>query len=111
MKNTRLEQLREFLLQQPQDPFLKYALATEYLKLGDTTNALLYFEGLIKEHEEYLGTYYHLGKLYEQLGRIPDAAETYARGIALAQQQRNQHTLSELRGALLAISDEEEGEN
>lgn len=110
MKNARMEQLKEFLKQQPEDPFLKYALATEYLKVGDQENALSYFEELITKHSGYLGTYYHLGRLYEALDRIPEAADTYRSGIQLARQQGNTQTLSELSGALAAIStgDEED---
>lgn len=110
MKNTRLAQLRGFLRDQPDDPFLKYALATEYLKLGDADNALTGFEGLLRDHADYLGTYYHLGKLYEQLGRIADAEETYTAGIQLAGQLGNQHAMRELRAALEAVRDEEDDE-
>lgn len=105
MKNTRLEQLHQFLKEQPQDPFLKYALATEYLKSGNNKTALGYFEALVEEHADYLGTYYHLGKLYEELGRIPEAMDTYDRGIQLARQQGNQRTLSELQAARQLITD------
>lgn len=108
MKNNRLEQLREFLAAQPGDPFLKYAMATEYLKLGDQDHALSWFERLLAEHPDYLGTYYHIGKLYEALGRMQDAADSYTKGVRLAREQGNQHTLSELRAALMAISDEDD---
>ncbi|MFS8615773.1 MAG: tetratricopeptide repeat protein [Solitalea sp.] len=108
MKNTRLEQLREFLAGQPHDPFLKYAIATEYLKLNDRANALSWFERLLREHPDYLGTYYHIGKLYEELGRIREARESYSGGIRLAREQGNQQTLGELSAALLAISEEED---
>ncbi|HEY9561581.1 MAG TPA: tetratricopeptide repeat protein [Anseongella sp.] len=99
MKNTRLEQLRQFIADQPDDPFLKYALATEHLKAGDQTASLTYFKELLEEHPDYLGTYYHLGKLYEELGRFPDAIETYDKGIVVAMEQKNHRTRSELEAA------------
>lgn len=110
MKNTRLEQLIEFLGKQPEDPFLKYAIATEYLKLGDTGKALDYFIGLVKNHSGYLGTYYHLGKLYERLGSNPKAEETYKKGMAVAREQRNHHALSELLAAYNSVNEAEEND-
>ena len=67
METNRLDKLLAFIKNEPEDPFLKYALATEYLRLNETDNALAYYEDLIKNHAGYVGTYYHLGKLYEAL--------------------------------------------
>ncbi len=69
MEISRLEKLLEFIKNEPNDEFLKYALATEYLRLGQTDRSLSYYEDLIANHPSYTGTYYHLGKLYEALDR------------------------------------------
>ncbi|HCN82510.1 MAG TPA: tetratricopeptide repeat protein, partial [Sphingobacteriaceae bacterium] len=61
MPANRLEKLLEFIKNEPGDPFLKYALATEYLRLDDPDKALQYYQDLITNHKEYVGTYYHLG--------------------------------------------------
>jgi tetratricopeptide (TPR) repeat protein len=98
MQTTRLDKLLDFLKNEPTDPFLHYALATEYLRLNQTDNALNYYEGLVKHHADYVGTYYHLGKLYEALNRKPDAIKTYEQGMAVAKNARNQHAFNELQG-------------
>ena len=97
MSNTRITRLLEFLKSEPNDPFLNYALATEYLVLGESSLALTYFEKLIKNHSDYVGTYYHLGKLYETLGRKDEAIATYKNGIEVASKQQNAHARSELQ--------------
>lgn len=97
MPETRLEKLLEFLKNEPNDEFLKYALATEYLRLNDTGNALEYYEDLVINHPDYVGTYYHLGKLYEALERKPDAISTYEKGMAVAQKKRDNHAFAELK--------------
>jgi tetratricopeptide (TPR) repeat protein len=97
MSNTRISRLLEFLEKEPNDPFLNYALATEYLVLGDSSLALTYFEELIENHPDYVGTYYHLGKLYEILGRKDEAIATYKNGIEVAANQQNAHARSELQ--------------
>lgn len=108
--SDRLEQLKEFLKDSPQDPFLKYALATEYLKLGNQDEALKGYTDLISNHPDYVGTYYHLGKLYEKMNRVEDARDIYKKGMVITQQKRNMHALSELRGALSLLDGDDEDE-
>ena len=97
MQAGRLEKLLEFIKGEPDDPFLKYALATEYLRLDDTAKALWYYEDLVTNHPKYTGTYYHLGKLYEALNRRDDAIKTYETGMKITREQRDNHALSELQ--------------
>jgi tetratricopeptide (TPR) repeat protein len=97
MQAGRLEKLLEFLKNEPNDEFLQYALATEYLRLNDTVNALLYYEKLVNDHPGYVGTYYHLGKLYEALDRKPDAIKIYEQGMEIAQKKRDNHAFAELK--------------
>lgn len=97
MENTRLNKLLEFFKNEPNDEFLKYALATEYLRLNETDKSLMYYEDLVNNHPTYVGTYYHLGKLYEALNRKDDAIKTYEQGMAIAKQKRDNHAFSELQ--------------
>lgn len=97
----RLKALLDFLEEDPTDSFTRFALAREYLKQGRPETALQYFEGLVEEDPEYVGTYYHLGKLYEALGRKDDAVAAYRSGIQVAQRSKEFHALSELQDALL----------
>ena len=100
MEQTRLNKLLEFIKNEPDDEFLQYAIATEYLRLNDHTRALEYYESLTANHPEYFGTYYHLGKLYELLGRKDDAIATYQKGMKITRASRNNHAYNELQGAL-----------
>ena len=98
----RLAALLDFYRDDPDDPFTRFALAQEYLKGGDDARALSFFEGLLHDHPDYVGTYYHLGKLYERLGRSESAAATYRAGVEAATRARDLHARTELQGALLA---------
>lgn len=106
MSINRLERLIEFLQTEPNDPFLKYALATEYLKINNHELALKFYEDLVQNHEDYVGTYYHLGKLYEMLQRQQDALNAYEKGIAVAKKIKDQHALNELLGVYNALQDD-----
>lgn len=98
MQQTRLEKLLAFFNDEPNDEFLKYALATEYLRLNDTAKALEFYENLVSNNPAYVGTYYHLGKLYAALNRKPDAVFTYQKGMEVAQKANDLHAFSELQG-------------
>lgn len=100
----RIERIREMLAQQPQDPFLQHALALEWVKLGDDVQAETGFKALLEQHPDYLGSYYHLGKLHERNGRIEMAIDWYLKGIRVAEQQGDRHALNELRSAHEEIS-------
>ncbi len=97
--SQRLEQLLEFYKEDPNDAFSIYAIATEYLK-SDLKLARTFFEILLKDHPDYLPTYYHVAHLYEELDETKLAEKTYKEGIALATKQGNVTTLRELKNAL-----------
>ena len=106
---NRLEILRQFVAEEPQDAFNHYALATELLKTSKMESKEI-FEYLIQHHVNYLPTYYHLGALYVELGEQQLAESTYLSGIDLAHKIGNEKTLKELKGAYQMFLDElEEG--
>jgi tetratricopeptide (TPR) repeat protein len=97
MHRNRLQKLLDFQKNEPNDPFLKYALATEYLSSNEPDKALLYYEDLLQNHADYVGTYYHLGKLYEALDRKDEAISTYQKGMLAARKSNDMHAFSELQ--------------
>ena len=97
----RLAVLLEYLEQDPGDPFTRFALALEHLKIGNEDEARQLFETLVMDRPDYVGTYYHLGALYERHGLKDSAIATYRTGVRIAEQQRDMHARSELQSALL----------
>jgi len=96
---SRLNQLLTMLSESPGDPFLLFALAKEYEKQNQKEEARAHYQRLLKNHPDYVGIYYHLGKLYEQLGEREMADTTYRQGMDIARDQGDHHALSELTGA------------
>lgn len=99
MQSTRLAKLLEFLQSDPNDPFVLYALATEYNTSNDTEKALGYYLKLITDHPDYVGTYYHLGKLYQKIEEMELALDIYQKGMIAARKKGDMHAFSELQGA------------
>ena len=108
---SRLEQLLSFQKDSPEDPFILFALAKEYEKQGEMSKAGSYYQNLAAEHPDYVGTYYHLGKWYEQQESFKLAFETYKSGIQVAIQQGDQHAKNELLAAKLNLGDDDDFED
>ena len=96
---TRLQQLLAFYEADPTDAFTLYALATEY-RAQEPARAWEFYQRLLADHPDYVGTYYHAGKLLEAFGRPADAEAVYRTGLAAARRAGQQHAASELRQAL-----------
>lgn len=95
----RLDQLKAFLAENPNDSFIRYAIALEYIKKGDNENGRSSFETLVKNDPDYVGTYYHLAKLYKKMGLSEEAGNCYKEGIEIATKINDMHALGELKNA------------
>jgi len=101
MNSSRLDQLLAFHEEDPSDSFVRFALASEYNKLGDRVSARGHFEALRKHDPNYVGLYYHLGKLLEDMDQLTEALDVYRAGIVVAEGISDFHARSELQSALL----------
>ena len=100
---ARIDLLKGFLDENPDDSFSRYALALEYVKLQEFANARREFETVQEKDPDYLATYYQLGQLYMKLGLGHEAEKAFRTGIAVAIKQRDDHTRSELEAALESL--------
>ena len=96
---NRIDTLLQFLEEDPQDSFVRFALAKEYEKLGTLKKAIDTLEELKQMDKQYVGLYYHLGAMYVQTDDILTALTIYEEGINIAKKQADFHALSELHTA------------
>ncbi len=102
----RLQQLLAFHKEDPEDSFVTYSLAQEYLSIGEPTQAVETFEFLMDSDPDYAGLYYHLGKTLESLQQRDRARSVYIMGINKCRELGETHALGELNGALMMLEDE-----
>jgi len=95
----RIAKIKEFLVANPADNFLRHALALEYMKLGEDAAARELFEAILTESPDYVGSYYHLAKLLEKMEARELAIAWYEKGMAAAKQAGDNHAYSELQAA------------
>lgn len=96
---NRIEKIVEFLAQQPQDNFLRHALALEYIKIGEELKAKDLFIEILTQSPDYIGSYYHLAKVLEKLGLREEAIVWYEKGMAAAKLAKEDHAYRELQSA------------
>jgi len=100
MSNTRLQKLLEFISEQPDDLFLKYALAMEYLGINEIVKAKEYFEEVLKVDKNHVAAYYQLGKIFERMGNNPEAIAIYEKGMEAAKIKNDSRSMREIKTAL-----------
>lgn len=93
-----LNQLLKFYDEDPNDPFNIYGLALEYLKT-DINKSRDLFDLLLAKHADYVPTYYHAAKLYQELNDRAKAIHIYNEGIGQAKKFNDQKALRELQSA------------
>jgi len=98
MSQTRRQQLEQLLADMPDDPFLRYGLAMEYVSEGQDETAVLKLRELIQASPEYVPGYMQAGQALVRLNRPAEAREIWARGVAAARGQGDQHAAEEMQG-------------
>jgi len=105
---SRIDQIRQFLQDSPNDSFLRFALAQELQKQGDVEAAKEAYLWLTDNQPSYVATYYHLGKLLIAQGEKEAALAWFNLGIEHAKAAKELHALSELQSAKLELEYEDD---
>ena len=97
---TRKEILEEFVAQDPNDSFSRYALALELEKENRVSDALPQLREVIARDPGLVAAYQQLGRLLAQSGADEEAREIYRQGISVATGAGDQRARSEMQLAL-----------
>jgi thioredoxin-like negative regulator of GroEL len=97
---TRREMLEEFVAQDPDDSFSRYALALELEKEGNNQGAVPQLQEVLARDPGYVAAYYQLGRLLAKTGILDEARDVYRRGLVAATAANDQRARSEIQEAL-----------
>lgn len=92
--------LEEFIAQDADDSFSRYALALELEKESRTADAVVQLREVIARDPGYVAAYYQLGRLLAQGGLVEEARDIYRRGVDAAAASGDQRTRGEMQEAL-----------
>lgn len=103
-KSPRRLKLEASLAEDPTDTFLRYGLALQCLREGDTAEGRSRLTALIADHpEESVAAYQQLGQSYLESGEIDLARTTLTTGIAKANAKGDWHAAGEMNGLLTQL--------
>jgi predicted Zn-dependent protease len=100
MVANRREQLEEFVRQRPGDAFVRYGLAMELMRGGESEAALEQFRLLHEQHPDYAAGFQQAGQLLIALDRLEEARAVLERGLAAAGRTHDRHAAGEMQGLL-----------
>ena len=100
MPLTRLEALKTMVESDPKNALARYGLAMEYANTGNLERAVTEYRALLDVKPDYAAAYYHGGQALEKLGQKDEARAFYTQGIEVTTRTGDEHTRSELQGAL-----------
>ena len=87
----------EKLLDGPRDcALLRFSLGNEWLKAGDPSKAAEYFRDALERDANYSAAWKQLGKALAENGDTQAALDTFARGIAIAEQKGDLQAAKEM---------------
>ncbi len=93
---SRREKLEAMLVSDPSDQMLRYMLAMELDKEGQSDRSLEYMRGLMSDTSPYVPAFLMAGQQLTRLGQIDDARSCYRAGIQQARSQGNDHAAGEM---------------
>jgi Tfp pilus assembly protein PilF len=102
---SRKQQLEDMLAEEPNDAFLRYGLAMEYVSEGKDEEAVRRFRELFTIAPDYVAGYQQAGQALIRLGRPTEASEVWRLGISMARQQGDLHAAEEMEGFLAGLED------
>ncbi len=100
---TRLEKLQGMLQDSPDDVFLNYALAMEFVSAARKDDALSAFARVLTLDAQHSAAWFQQAQLQASLGQFAAARESAAHGVAAAKAHNDQHAAEEIAGFLESI--------
>ena len=107
MANDRLAQLRSMLAEEPDDKFLRYAIALERKREGDMEGSAAELEQLLREDPAYIACYYQLAVVLADLGRTADARHACEAGALQCLVTGDRKARSELLALMNGLEEED----
>lgn len=98
MSDSRIELLNKYILEEPDNPFNRYALAMEYYE-RQPEKATQLLDELLSDQPSYLPTYFKAAHLFWELEEWNRANDVFKKGIDLANQQKDEKAIKELSSA------------
>lgn len=93
---SRLEQLQQMLSKEPNDTFLRYAVAMELRSQEQFEASLAAFSALRQQQPPHVPSFFMSGQLLAELDRIDESRAVLRDGIEIARRVGDHHAAGEM---------------
>lgn len=100
---TRRERIEAMLIEEPRDSLLRYGLAVEFEKEGDTQRALGVFQDLMGDSPPYVPAFFRAAQMLASVDQVGDARALLRDGIQVARRQGDLHAAGEMSEFLASL--------
>lgn len=100
---SRIEPIKKMLAAEPDDVFLNFSLAMEYVKADRPDDALEQFRQVSRIDPDYIPAYFQQGRMMIALERHDEARTVLAQGVAVAERIGDTHAVAEMNETLAAL--------
>lgn len=100
---SRREQLEVMLAKDPNDTFLRYALAMELESASEFDASIGMFRGLMQDSPPYVPAFFMLGQLLARINRVEETRTVLGEGIEQAREQNDNHAAGEMSEFLASL--------
>jgi tetratricopeptide (TPR) repeat protein len=100
---SRREKIEAMLRDEPQDTFLRYALALEFEKEGRNDESLAGLQELAAGDPPYVPAFFQAAQQLARLDRIEEARAVLRNGIEVARAQGDAHAAGEMSEFLASL--------
>lgn len=102
---SRQAKLEAMLADDPNDPFLHYALALELVKGPERSAGLQRLADMNRQFPDHVPAYFRLGQFLSEEGDFSAARKILEQGIAAALRTGDDHAAAEMRELVASFSD------
>lgn len=92
-----LENLERLLERGKDGALLRFSIAGEYLKRGDTASAVAHLRKSVTLDPKYSAGWKLLGKAYEAAGQLDDAEQAWREGVGVSEANGNLQAAKEMK--------------
>ena len=104
--SDRVKRIEDMLSQSPDDQFLRYSLAMELRKEGESERCTSLFKGLIADDPPHIPAFLMFAQYCVENSHSDEAASVLREGIESAKAQGELHAAGEMSELLSAIADQ-----
>jgi len=105
MSLERLNELRQLEKEEPNDPFVLYAIGLELYKSDSFEAAEKQLLKIASVHTDYCPVFFKLGQWYAEDDREEDALIYFNKALLIAEKEKDKKAVNEIKEAIYMIED------